>query len=123
MQEISFEFKEKSTNFKISGSGRYFGYEQFDHSRLRSYSKGELIYIVSNLYAKVERLEAEVLALSAQLNGKKIEEVNKTANQPTSKMAEFEKDKAKKKRKRKKTREKRAGSGNQAKREPDPTAL
>jgi hypothetical protein len=122
MQEICFKLNEKNAYLKKRERERFFHFRQFDQSRSRSYSKGELIYFVSTLSAKIERLESENAALKSKLNDKKIEEVNRTSNQPTSKMAEFEKAKGKKeKRKRKKKREKRPGSGNRAKREPDQT--
>ena len=85
--------------------GLRFDYRRVNEAQLRSCSKGELIHLITSLSARVVNLESDTSDLTAQLSAKKVAQVNQTANQPTSKMPEFDKRKAKgeKKIKRKKT--------------------
>lgn len=119
--EIS-EFKK--TQSLIKNTGTFCPTNNFDSRRIHNYSKGELKYFIGQQSKKIEKLEMENLVLKAKLDKKEIEDINKTVNQPTSKMPEYEKTKnTKTKQKRKKKRRKRTGSGNRIKSEPDHTNI
>lgn len=122
-EKIKYLFGEKVTRENPREFGFRFDYGRVNETQLRSCSKGELVHLITSLSARVVKLESDVSDLTAQLSAKKVAQVNQTANQPTSKMPEFDKGKIKreKKTKRKKRRQKRAGSGNRPKPEPDQT--
>ncbi len=99
---------------------------------LRNSSKKELISMVLSLRKKVDEVQTEsdlkILDLQNKLSQKEAEldqlkkaDVNNTANQPSSKQPEFNKNtgKERNKRKRKKGHKGRKGAGNKPKPEPD----
>lgn len=101
-------------------------------SELRHYSKNDLINIVLSLRKKSDLLKTESELKIADLQSKLLEketeleklkkiEISVTANQPSSKQPEFNKNtgKKKKKRKKRKTHKGRKGAGNHPKPEPD----
>jgi transposase len=99
---------------------------------LRISSKDELIDMVLSLHEKVDSMKSEsdlkLLELQTRLSEKEAEliklkklDINNTANQPSSKQPEFNKNTGKKpkKGKRKKSHKGRKGAGNRSKPEPD----
>jgi len=99
--------------------------------KLRETSKKELIRMVLSLREQLEGVKTEseakqaasaekIAALEAELEKIKQQDINKTANQPSSKQPEFDKDTGPKvKRKRGKGRPGRPGAGNRPKPKPD----
>ena len=106
----------------------------FPERDLLKTANAELIRMIITLRAELERVQSESTRTIAELQEKlaardaELEKltkanINQTANQPSSKQPEFNKDTGadpnKKKKKRKKKRKGRAGAGNRVKPEPD----
>jgi len=104
-----------------------------EHALLRASSNEKLIQMVLALRAELEfvkkeseiklsDLQEKLAAKDAELEKLKKENINKTANQPSSKQPEFDKNTGtdpKKKRKKRRGRSARKGAGNRAKPKPD----
>lgn len=100
----------------------------FPERTLREASKNELIQMVLALRVELEQREVKIILLQEEVVKRDAElakltkaEINKTANQPSSKQPEFDKHTGNKRKKKKKKRTARKGAGNRLKPTPEVT--